>query len=73
MKDHVAPPSIVRSMFKKYGKSPSTTEYKEFPGRSHYICGERGWAEVADYALAWVMENSTASGSILEQATARHA
>jgi pimeloyl-ACP methyl ester carboxylesterase len=64
-KDHVAPPSIVRSNFKKYRRSPSTTEYKEFPGRSHYICGERGWEEVADYALAWVMENATAGGSVL--------
>jgi pimeloyl-ACP methyl ester carboxylesterase len=69
-KDHVAPPSIVRANFKKYRRSPSTTEYKEFPGRSHYICGERGWEEVADYALAWVMENATAAGSVVEIPTA---
>jgi pimeloyl-ACP methyl ester carboxylesterase len=72
-KDHVAPPSIVRSMFKKQRKSPSTTDYKEFPGRSHYICGERGWEEVADYALAWVMKNSTPSGSVLRVPDTRSA
>ena len=69
-KDRVAPPSIVRANLKKYRRSPSTTGYKEFPGRSHYICGERGWEEVADYALAWVMENATADGSIVEIPTA---
>lgn len=69
-KDHVAPASIVRANFKKYRRSPSTTGYKEFPGRSHYICGERGWEEVADYALAWVMENATADGSVVEIPTA---
>jgi len=67
-KDHVAPPAIVRANFKKYKRSQSTTEYKEFPGRSHYICGEGGWEEVADYALAWVMENATA-GSVLDTPT----
>jgi pimeloyl-ACP methyl ester carboxylesterase len=72
-KDHVAPPSVVRSNFKKYSKSTSTTDYKEFPGRSHYICGERGWEEVADYALAWVMENSTAGESVLRVPHVRQA
>lgn len=69
-KDHVAPSSIVRANFKKYRRSPSTTEFKEFPGRSHYICGERGWEEVADYALAWVMENATADQSVVGIRTA---
>jgi pimeloyl-ACP methyl ester carboxylesterase len=69
-KDHVAPPSIVRSNFKKYRRSPSITEYKEFPGRSHYLCGERGWEEIADFALTWAMEKATARGSFLELPTA---
>ena len=28
-------------------------EVKEFPGRTHYIVGQDGWEEVADYALSW--------------------
>lgn len=59
-KDHVAPPSIVRANFKKYRRSPSITEYKEFAGRSHYLCGERGWEEIADFALTWAMDRATA-------------
>lgn len=65
-KDHVAPPPIVRANFKKYRTSPSITEYKEFPGRSHYICGERGWEEVADYSLTWAMEKAAPTGSVVE-------
>ena len=31
----------------------TVTEYKDLPGRSHYIIAETGWEEVADYALSW--------------------
>jgi pimeloyl-ACP methyl ester carboxylesterase len=55
--DHVSPPSLVRENFKRYRRSDSITGYKEFPGRSHFIAGQEGWEEVADYALAWVTEN----------------
>ncbi len=36
----------------------SATEYKEYPGRAHFIAGEDGWEEVADYALAWSTEHA---------------
>jgi pimeloyl-ACP methyl ester carboxylesterase len=42
-----------RNNFKKYRKSPSRTDFKEFPGRSHWIIAEPGWEEVADYAISW--------------------
>ena len=42
-----------RTNFKLYHKSKAVTEYKEFPGRSHYTVGQDGWEEVADYALTW--------------------
>jgi pimeloyl-ACP methyl ester carboxylesterase len=51
--DHVAPASLNESNFKHYAKSEAVTEFKEFPGRSHYTLGEEGWQEVADYALDW--------------------
>jgi hypothetical protein len=34
------------------------TEYKEFPGRSHFAVGQDGWEEVADHALAWAIEHA---------------
>lgn len=52
-KDHIAPPSVVRANFNLYRKSKAVTECKEFPERTHYILGQEGWQEVADYALGW--------------------
>jgi alpha-beta hydrolase superfamily lysophospholipase len=51
-KDHIVPAVLNRSNYKKY-KGPSITEFKEFAGRDHFVIGERGWEEVADYCLAW--------------------
>lgn len=57
-KDHIIPASLNRDNFRKYAKSPSITEFKEFPGRDHWIIAETGWQEVADFALAWIQKNS---------------
>ena len=45
-------------MAKHYDKSKAITDYKEFPGRSHFTVGEDGWEEVADYALDWAVEHT---------------
>jgi hypothetical protein len=29
-------------------------EFKEFPGRSHWVIKQPGWEEVAGYAIEWV-------------------
>lgn len=55
--DNIMPPSVNRSNAKHY-KSTALTEYKEFPGRSHFTCGEEGWEQVADYALSWASEHT---------------
>ncbi len=57
-KDHVSPPAVVKAAFNLYGKSKALTEYKEFLGRSHYILGQDGWQEVADYALNWAVSHA---------------
>ncbi|MEK7949811.1 alpha/beta hydrolase [Luteolibacter soli] len=51
-KDVIMPSALNRKNFRKY-RSSAITEFKEFPGRSHYIIAESGWEEVADYALSW--------------------
>jgi hypothetical protein len=33
---------------------PTVTSFKAFEGRSHYICGEPAWEEVAEYAAGWL-------------------
>ncbi len=55
--DHLMPPAIQHSNAKHY-KSNTITEVKEFAGRSHLMPAQKGWEEVADYALAWAEEQA---------------
>lgn len=54
--DHVVPPSVVSSNANLYRGSTAITSYREFPGRSHFVGGEPGWEEEADFALEWAVE-----------------
>ena len=54
--DHVAPESLNESNYKHYRHSDAVTEFKAFPGRSHFTVGQEGWEEVADYALDWALK-----------------
>jgi pimeloyl-ACP methyl ester carboxylesterase len=56
--DNLLPPAINESNAKHYRHTKSVTDYKEFPGRSHYTLGQDGWEEVADYALKWAEEHA---------------
>ena len=56
--DNLMPPAVNESNVMHYRHTKSVTDYKEFPGRSHYIVGQEGWEEVADYALEWAVENA---------------
>jgi pimeloyl-ACP methyl ester carboxylesterase len=55
--DHLMPPSVQLSNAKHY-KSKTITEVEEFAGRSHLMPAQRGWEEVADYALGWAVEHA---------------
>lgn len=58
--DHVVPPAIGKAILKKYTAtgSPSIVEYREFAGRTHRIVSQKGWEEVADFALQWATEHA---------------
>jgi pimeloyl-ACP methyl ester carboxylesterase len=56
--DHLVPAAVDRSTARHYAKSTAVTEYREFPGRSHFTVGQDGWEELADYALDWAMEHA---------------
>ena len=58
--DNLIPPAVTESNVKPYRHTESVTDYKEFPGRSHYIVGQDGWEEPAGYALVWATEHATA-------------
>ncbi|OXJ07479.1 alpha/beta hydrolase [Burkholderia sp. HI2500] len=52
--DNILPPTVQRENFERNAKGSRTiSAYKLFDGRSHYTCGEKGWEEVADFALDW--------------------
>jgi len=56
-KDKTVDKSAVKAVFRIQKKSPSLTEYKAFSGRSHFLMHEKGWEEVADFALKWAVAN----------------
>lgn len=53
-KDHIIPASLSRTNYKRYKDGNSTIDFHEFPGRDHFLIGEHGWQEVADFVLSWL-------------------
>jgi len=58
--DNLVPASINRANVRKYQRSTAVTDYREFPGRTHFTVGQAGWEEVADFALQWAAKNARA-------------
>ncbi|MDT3428297.1 pimeloyl-ACP methyl ester carboxylesterase [Paenibacillus forsythiae] len=55
--DRIVPASLVRKNYSLYNRqSGAVTDYKEFPGRSHWIIAQPGWEEVADFIYQWLKE-----------------
>jgi pimeloyl-ACP methyl ester carboxylesterase len=54
--DNLIPPSLNKTNYARYKNSPSETDFKVFAGRTHFIIGQKGWQEVADYIIAWLNE-----------------
>lgn len=53
-KDEIVPAHLSEKNAKAYRETTGAVAYKEFKDRSHYICGEPGWEEVAGYAADWL-------------------
>ena len=53
-RDHLTPVAMVRRNARRYNADQGKVDFQEFEGRSHYICGEPGWTDVADAAIGWV-------------------
>lgn len=51
--DNIFPPSLTTTLANKYKDKNSRADLKIFQGKSHFICGEKGWETVADYILDW--------------------
>lgn len=62
-KDRTADAAMVRAMYRRHRRSRSVTALQPFPGRSHWLCAEPGWEEIADAALTWASAHA-ASGEL---------
>jgi pimeloyl-ACP methyl ester carboxylesterase len=50
--DHIIPAKLNRKNAKAYEKGDSRTDFEVLPGRTHWLCGDSRWQEVADRVLA---------------------
>ena len=53
-KDHIVPWSLNKSNFNAYKDKNSILDFKKFEGRTHFICGQKNWEEVASYIESWM-------------------
>jgi pimeloyl-ACP methyl ester carboxylesterase len=51
--DNIFPPDLTKTIAKKYKDPNSRVDIKIFNGKSHFICGQPGWEEIADFILNW--------------------
>ena len=58
--DKATPASVVRQVADKY---KAVVTYKEYDNHSHWVIGEPGWQEIAEYTLDWLSCNSYTLGS----------
>jgi pimeloyl-ACP methyl ester carboxylesterase len=58
--DHIVPASVVRRTYRKYGASTAVTDFREFPGRTHWIIAQHGWEEVAGATHDWIAARGAA-------------
>jgi len=52
--DNVIPASLCKTTYEKYKASSSVTDFKEFPGRNHFLLGQKNWEEIADHCMDWI-------------------
>jgi pimeloyl-ACP methyl ester carboxylesterase len=48
-KDRITPAKVVKKVAEKYNAT-----YKEFKNHAHYVIGEPGWEEIAEYIYNWI-------------------
>ncbi|WP_254070975.1 alpha/beta hydrolase [Pedobacter sp. L105] len=52
--DHIIPAHLNFRNYKRYKHNGSILDYKEFPGRNHFVLGQPTWKEDADFILKWI-------------------
>ena len=52
--DHIVPPQINRTNYRKYVGQSQPVAFREFSGRGHWIIAQSGWEEVAGFIWEWL-------------------
>lgn len=53
-RDNIFSGTFTERIAARYKHAQSVVDVKIFPTRSHFICGEEGWQEVAEYVAKWI-------------------
>jgi pimeloyl-ACP methyl ester carboxylesterase len=60
--DQIIPAHLTEKNFNGYTDATSVAEFLPFAGRSHFICNEPGWQEVAAAAARFIERNTASRG-----------
>jgi predicted esterase len=52
--DNLIPLALVKRNVKAYRKSEGVVDFQAFKNRSHFICNQDGWEEIADKGFTWL-------------------
>ena len=52
--DRAMAPSTVRRMYRAHLASPVQTDFRSFPGRTHWLIAQDGWEDVAQGCIDWI-------------------
>ena len=52
--DRIVPDELNQKNARAYTDERSITDFTEFPGRGHYLCGQSGWEDLAHRAAIWL-------------------
>ncbi|MBB3319612.1 pimeloyl-ACP methyl ester carboxylesterase [Rhizobium sp. BK181] len=63
-RDEIIPSELNEKNYKAYKDVGSVTDFLTYPGRSHFICNEPGWEEVAGFVYQWVERNTAGRPAI---------
>jgi pimeloyl-ACP methyl ester carboxylesterase len=61
-KDQIIPTELCAKNAKAYTDKSSITVYREYKNRSHFICGEPGWEEIASDIVSWLQSPAVQAG-----------
>jgi pimeloyl-ACP methyl ester carboxylesterase len=53
--DNIVPWKLNEKNHKAYRDEASVTEFKLLPGRTHFLCGQKGWEETATLVHDWLV------------------